>query len=440
MEPDDEPGFPEDPSRARRAKALGALSLVVVALACAAYLRPAPQTVAVAPAGPAGYQLDAVDFVDPSTGWILADLDTSDFAVMSTRDAGRSWTTRLVSPSTRHGEYLRFFNRSAGVVVSIGSGAAVFTTRDGGVNWTRHAVDPADAYVVSASFVDPMHGWLLEFGPGTDGLGSTVLARTQDGGATWQGLGPPAAPPAEAFAVSFTDPSTGWLDAVAAGPYTYMTSDAGASWRQVALPAPASGWPVPHGSFFVAARPTLGNGVIVTVVNSAHINGRSAAGSAVLSYPPLTVRAFDGGSAVTYVYSTFVDSASDGVLDIVNAVQKPGPGAQVQPANQIGLRSMDGGLTWTTFAPPAPGGTIGYADAASWWWIGPGLHARTTDGGLTWSPSRPDAVAEPLPGSLVVLDARHAWVSGLSDTGPVLYTTADGGDHWTSVRLPQAFT
>ena len=440
MEPDDETGFPDDPSRARRAMAIGALSLLAVAVACVAYLHPAAQSPTPAPTPSAGYQLDAVDFIDPSAGWILADRGTSDFAVLSTADAGRSWTERLVSSSTGHGEYMRLFSRSAGVVVVVGAQAEVFATGDGGAHWTKRPVAPASAYVVSASFVDPLHGWLLEFGTGSDGLSSTVLAQTEDGGVTWDDLGSPASVPAEAFAVSFTDMSTGWLDAVASGPYAYTTADGGATWRQVALPPPATGWPVPHGWFFVAARPTLGNGVIVTVVNSTHINGRSAAGSAVLSYPPLTVRAFDGGSAVTYVYSTLVDSASDGVLHIVDANHRPGPSTQAQPADQIGLRSMDGGATWHSFAPPAPGGTIGYADAATWWWIGPRLRAWSSDGGVTWSPSLPDAVAEPLPGTLIVLDSKHGWVSGLLDSGPALFTTSDGGDHWTSVGLPQAFT
>ena len=105
-----------------------------------------------------------------------------------------------------------------------------------------------------------------------------------------------------------------------------------------------------------------------------------------------------------------------------------------------GMRSADGGVTWTSFVPPAPGGTIGYADAMSWWWIGPGLSSRTDDGGLTWSPSQTDAVADPLPGSLVVLDSKHAWVGGVSESGPMLFTTSDGGARWTGVRLPQAFT
>ena len=439
MEPQDELGFPGNPARARRAKALGALSLLVVAVACVAYLRPTFQPTASVPALPASYQLDAVDFVNPSTGWVLADLDTAAFAVVSTKDTGRTWATQLVSPSSRHGEYMRFFDRSAGVVVAIGAEAAVFATHDGGAHWTRRGVDAGDVYVTSASFVDPMHGWLLGMGAVSTGLGSTVLLRTTDGGATWKDLGPPAVPSVQAFAVSFTDQRNGWLDAVAQGPYVYTTVDGGTTWRQLTLPAPATGWPVPRGSFFVAAVPTLGNGVIATVVNSSHINGRFGAGAAVVTYPPLTVRTYDGGSPVTFVYSTFVDASNNGILHIGDALHKPGPATQVQPATQIGMRSSDGGATWTPFVPPA-GGTIGYADAMRWWWIGPGVRSKTNDGGLTWSPSQADVVADPLPGSLVVLDSKHAWVSGVIDSGPMLFTTSDGGEHWRPVRLPQAFT
>jgi hypothetical protein len=335
---------------------------------------------------------------------------------------------------------MRFFDRSAGVVVAIGAEAAVLETGDGGAHWMRRGVDAGDLYVMSATFVDPMHGWLLGFGAVSTGLGSTVLLRTTDGGASWKDLGPAAVPSVQAFAVSFSDQQNGWLDTVAPGPYAYTTSDAGATWRRLTLPAPATGWPVPNGSFFVAARPTQGNGVIATVVNSLHVNGRFGGGSAVVTYPPLTVRTYDGGSPVTYVYSTLVDSASDGILHINDALHKPGPATQVQPASQIGMRSSDGGVTWTSFVPPAQGGTIGYADAMSWWWIGPGARSKTDDGGLTWSPSQADAVADPLPGSLVVLDSKHAWVSGVSESGPMLFSTSDGGEHWTGERLPQAFT
>lgn len=440
MEPDEDPGFIEHPSRARRAKAVGTLALAVVAVAGFLYVRPAvapAQSLAVQGASATGYQVDAVDFVDPSTGWVLADLDNSTFTVLGTTNAGLRWTTRLTEPSPRPAEYMRFFDRSTGVVVSSGPGATIYRTGDGGTTWTSRRVG-VTSYVIAVSFVDADHGWLLDYGTGA---GSTELFGTTDGGRSWKSLGSPARDAAQAYAVTFSDRSTGWLDTVAPGAYVYTTSNGGKTWRAVELPTPASGWPVPHGFFFVAARPTLGGGVIVTVVNSQHVNGRNAAGGAVLSYPPLTVRTFDGGSPVEYVFSTFVDSSTDGVLHIPGGTHQPGPAsAQVQPANQTGFRSTDGGTTWAPFSPPAPGGTIGYVDAMDWWWAGPGVSSRTADGGQTWTAALSDPVSTPLPGSLVVLDAGHAWISALDVNGPVLFTTADGGVTWVKVRLPPITT
>lgn len=440
MEPEDA-GFLEHPARARRAKALGALSILVVAVACIAYARPSFSLDA-APAPPlthpaaTSYQIAAVDFVTPTIGWVLVDLDTSEFTVLGTANAGRTWKEELTSASARPSEYMRFFNRTSGVIVALGAYATVFGTSDGGATWTVRPLGTPD-YVTSASFVDATHGWVLAYAPGDGGLGPTNLFATTDGGVTWRKLGRPAGGIAQAYAVTFADQTHGWLDAVASGPYAYSTSDAGATWRPDALPAPASGWPVPRGAYFVAARPTLGGGVIVTVVNSAPIHGRNGAGTAVLSFPPLTVRTFDGGSPVEYVYSTLVDSATNGMLHVAGTNNRPGPVTfQAQPANQIGFSSADGGATWSTFSTPAPGGTIGYADATSWWWLGSGVAAQTADGGRTWSPVQPDPVAQPLPGSLIVLDSGHAWISALGAEGPVLFTTSDGGHRWDEVRLP----
>ena len=437
MEPDDEPGFVGRPWRARRAQAVGAVSLLVIAAACIVYLGPflnpaAPPAVP-APGQATGYQLDAVDFVDPATGWVLAHLDNSTFTVMGTTDAGRTWSPRLTEPSSRPAEYMRFFDHRSGVVVALGPSAVMYVTGDGGARWTAKPM-AGMGYLIAASFVDPAHGWVMRYGPAGADAGATELLATADGGDSWHDLGSPVGPDAQAFAVAFSDRSHGWLDSVAAGPYAYTTSDGGRTWHAVALPAPSSGWPAPHGSYFVAARPTAG-GVVVTVVNSQHINGRNAAGTTILSYPPLTVRTFDGGSPVEYVYTTLVDSAIDG---LILASNRPGPGTfQVQPANQIGFRSTDGGATWSSFAPPAPGGTIGYADATSWWWVDSGVSARTADGGRSWSPTRPDPVSNPVPGSLIVLDSDHAWLTAMDERGGLLlFTTSNGGVSWAAVRLP----
>src|SRR5579871_1009748 len=114
----DDPGLSGgNPSRAARAKLLSAVSLAAVAIACIAYLRPTLEPAA-APALPASpqIQLDAVDFVSPSTGWVLEDLDDFQFAVLGTSDGGRHWKPELLQPSVSQGEYMRFFDARHGVV------------------------------------------------------------------------------------------------------------------------------------------------------------------------------------------------------------------------------------------------------------------------------------------------------------------------------------
>ena len=122
MGEDEEPGLTAgNPSRAARAKLLSAVSLAVVAVACIAYVRPTLQPAA-APALPAGpqFQLDAVDFVSASTGWVLEDLDDFQFAVLGTTDGGRHWKPELLEPSVSQGEYMRFFDAQHGVVSTPG--------------------------------------------------------------------------------------------------------------------------------------------------------------------------------------------------------------------------------------------------------------------------------------------------------------------------------
>jgi hypothetical protein len=427
---DEESGYQAaDPSRSRRAKALSVLSLAIVAIAAALYIRPSLQA-ATAPSprsnGALGYQLDAADFVDPSTGWVLIDLDSSQFEVLATQDSGRHWKRQLTASSTRPGEYMRFFDARQGVVVSVGGEPVAYSTRDGGLTWSHHVVFDVNSFAISASFADPLHGWVL-MDPG-DGvpMSATALVRTSDGGVTWTRLGETVTTVAQPFAVMFSDAWHGWLDAVASSPVAYATSDGGESWRPVALPKPAAGWPVPLGWYFVAVRPTLGGGLVASVVNAAHVSGRDASGAAVLSYPPLTVRAFDGGSAILFVYSTFADLGFGGL----NAESRPAP------ARQILMSSLDGGGTWHVVSAPGAGGAIGFASALQWWWVGPGQTATSVDGGATWSPVQAGEIAQPVAGSLVVIDPDHAWVIAVVKSTPTLFSTADSGNHWKVVKLP----
>lgn len=435
QEPEAEYESPVEPARARRGLSLMVISALVIAVTGLAYVRPsfgaphAPTSASV----PATYQLTAVDFVSPTTGWFAATFDSGRFAILRTSDAGRSWTRQLTGETNQRGLYMHFFDSAHGVVALMGAQPLMLRTTDGGLTWSSHPGSAA-GYVVSMSFVDPSHGWLLvRSGTPTGAMGE--LLRTVDGGTEWTNLGSPVVAADDAYRVQFTDQQVGWLDSVSVRPYAYKTVDGGASWRQVPLPAPSGGWPA-TGQFFVAAQATQGFGVVATVATFAPTSGRSGIGGQVVSYPPLTVRTFDGGVPVFYIYATLADAIPTADLTAAEMQQKNGSASQVLAPNQVRLGSLDGGSTWSVIAPPNAPGAIGYSDAQNWWWIGSGAWSTSSDGGTTWTPYRNVGVPQPLPGTLQVLDAQHAWFGAMAGTKAVLERTADGGIRWEMIVLP----
>jgi photosystem II stability/assembly factor-like uncharacterized protein len=441
MEPDDDLRQSAPAAgRIGRAIALMAVSVLAIVIAAIAYMYPQPsRPTAVAREAVTSYQLAAIDFVNPATGWIVAELSNNDFAVLHTTDAGTSWTRQLSGAGGDIGEYARFFDTRIGVVVLLGLQAVMFQTSDGGKTWSRGDLQAAGGEVVSADFIDAWHGWLLVQVSNLGGPITEALYRTVDGGATWLDIGDPVTAPDTAVRAVFADRLHGWLYSLSSAPLAYSTADGGATWRRVALPPPSGVWPAaPVGSsgpeeFFVAARPTAGEGVAATVVPIAPLKGRSSEGATFRGYPPLTVRSFDGGGSVTYVYTTFADVSPYRYTNILSdAGQVIAPNA----SNQVELSSLDRGSTWKTADVPLDYGAFGFTDALDWWWIGSGAWATSSDGGVTWTVRHPLGVLAPLPGSLQLLDADHAWFAGMAGSRPMLETTADGGYEWTMVSLP----
>jgi photosystem II stability/assembly factor-like uncharacterized protein len=432
---------PEPESRAERhaSRALAVIAVSIVAMAAtgALYLHPAgnasvAKVVDRPSAAQADYQPAALDFVSPNTGWVVARFAGGAYVLLKTADGGQTWERQLSGIGTGRDAYLRFFDDRHGVFALLAAEPQIFSTTDGGHTWKGQAPIPALAFGLSVTFVDPGHGWLL-LRPESPAGGAGRLLRTADGGVTWTDLGLPGLDSDQPFHVQFASLTTGWLDSLNSGPYAYRSDDAGATWRRIVLPAPQGVWPA-TGQFFVAAQPTEGLGVAATVVNFGPISGRSGIGSTVLVDPPLTVRAFDGGVPVSYVYTTLIDDlAGHGPA---SARQWVSASAQVQAPNQVQLGSIDGGESWRAIAPPGDPGAIGYADAQTWWWIGSGQWSRSSDGGATWTPVRTVGVVTPLPASLQLLDRQHAWFAAMAGTRPVLETTSDGGIHWRMVLLP----
>jgi len=431
--------------RIGRAIALMVVSVLAIVIAAIAYVHPqasigsSRQRPAAAQEAVPSYQLAAIDFVNPATGWIVAELSNHDFAVLHTTDAGSSWTRQLRGTGGDMGEYARFFDSRNGVLVLLGPQAVMFQTGDGGKTWSRDELQAGGGHVVSADFIDARHGWLLVQVSNLAGPVTEALYRTADGGATWLDVGEPVQAPDTAVRAVFADPLHGWLYSLSSGPFAYSTADGGTTWRRVPLPPSPGGWPAaPARSsspemFFVAARPTIDEGVAATVIPIAPLKRRSSDGATFLAYPPLTVRSFDGGGSVMYVYTTFADVSP---YRYTNILSDSGQVVAPSASDEVELRSLDGGSTWKSADVPLDYGAFGFIDALDWWWIGSGAWATSSDGGVTWSGRQPLGVLAPLPGSLQVLDADHAWFAAMAGRRPMLETTADGGYEWTMVSLP----
>ena len=163
----------------------------------------------------------AIDFLDADHAWLAVALDNQPFTIDRTADGGRSW--QAIRP-----ERMRMRRRPS-------SGAC----------GTPVAID----------FIDRTRGWAVFSANDTSG---TLLA-TVDGGTTWTVVGPTPF----VGALHFTDASTAWGTGGRGG--VYRTTDGGKTWRQVAVPAGATGatvWPIGAAQFFgrngvVATRLTL---------------------------------------------------------------------------------------------------------------------------------------------------------------------------------------
>jgi photosystem II stability/assembly factor-like uncharacterized protein len=253
---------------------------------------------------------------------------------------------------------------------------------------------PQGMSLSAVDFIDQKTGW-------TVGNGGTIL-RTDDGGTTW------AAQPSDVTgvlnSVDFIDKDVGWasgqdsygvLDSAYSSPYLLHTTDGGATWQKV---------DVAHGLY--------------------------------------------GGIGPV----TFTD-AQHGVVPCKLWTGSPGqPGASVV-ANL--LRTTDGGVTWSRqIIEPGDNSltnlmAVAFATVSRGWIVGSGdvrsavpggaLVYRTDDGGATWTRttappgvSQLQSVSSPGP--------NDVWVTGFGGQAlSALCHSTDGGQSWSSVRLPLDF-
>src|ERR1700682_3934178 len=92
QEPEADYESPAGHSRARRGLSLIFVSIFVIAVTGLAFVHPTigQSARAVKPAAPATYQLSAVDFVTPTTGWFAATFDSGRFVLLPTEEGGQA--------------------------------------------------------------------------------------------------------------------------------------------------------------------------------------------------------------------------------------------------------------------------------------------------------------------------------------------------------------
>jgi photosystem II stability/assembly factor-like uncharacterized protein len=185
--------------------------------------------------------------------WVLAGscaMGTCAIDVLFSGDGGRTWSRRSTQDLKRVSFVSADEGWGVGDLFPIGY-QRLARTSDGGRTWQSRAVPcPRDtSLAIDVSFVNPARGWLLCTGEGAGGNESRAIMETTDGGSTWSTVAVAAleSPSSSGFTSSgdptgifFLPDGHGWMWVEGGGGGMEVTADGGRSWHLVGT--------VPNGS------------------------------------------------------------------------------------------------------------------------------------------------------------------------------------------------
>lgn len=316
----------------------------------------------VAPAKAGGASIQAVDFLDARSGWVvLTGIEATGeplFQLAQTTDSGSTWQISdlsLFEPGDWRAQVDRVYLSRSGpstawLVVKQPTGRSfsagvLFKTEDGGQTWLRRELPLGEPVY----FANDESGWVA------GGAAGNELYHTQDGGLSWSPQSLPGLNgPAHLYLLpSFSDPQNGILPAVTNDPSGtrldfFTTADGGHTWQPGAS-APLD-QPLAPGT-----RPalSLAGGRDWTVIDSDRQEVFSASGARKASIagipgtPPAGITGLDMVTPMSGWAKLERGSCQPPTGSSSNA------GSALACTREAGLLSTsDGGLSWKSLALP----------------------------------------------------------------------------------------